>query len=202
MRKLNGTNASTADIKDIVAQLGTLAAPNGILLYLDEIQYFNKKQQQSLLEYIESGKITLIASTTENPYFYVYSAVLSRSTVFEFKSITPEEIVPAVKRGFAFLEKEQNCKISVSDDVCADIATASGGDVRKALNFTELSVLAAKPDENGNKTITEEEVNALTGGNAFRYDRAGDEHYDVISAFQNPCAAPTRTQRSIIWHGF
>ena len=184
LRKLNGTNASTADIKDIVAQLGTLAAPNGILLYLDEIQYFNKKQQQSLLEYIESGKITLIASTTENTYFYVYSAVLSRSTVFEFKSITPEEIVPAVKRGFAFLEKEQNCKISVSDDVCADIATASGGDVRKALNFTELSVLAAKPDENGNKTITEEEVNALTGGNAFRYDRAGDEHYDVISAFQ------------------
>lgn len=184
LRKLNGTNASTADIKDIVAELGTLAAPNGILLYLDEIQYFNKKQQQSLLEYIESGKITLIASTTENPYFYVYSAVLSRSTVFEFKSITPEEIVPAVRRGFAFLEKEQNCKISVSDDVCADIATASGGDVRKALNFTELSVLAAKPDENGNKTITEEEVNALTGGNAFRYDRAGDEHYDVISAFQ------------------
>ena len=184
LRKLNGTNASTADIKDIVAQLGTLAAPNGILLYLDEIQYFNKKQQQSLLEYIESGKITLIASTTENPYFYVYSAVLSRSTVFEFKSITPEEIVPAVQRGFAFLEKEQNCKISVSDDVCADIATASGGDVRKALNFTELSVLAAKPDENGNKTITEEEVNALTSGNAFRYDRAGDEHYDVISAFQ------------------
>ena len=184
LRKLNGTNASTADIKDIVAQLGTLAAPNGILLYLDEIQYFNKKQQQSLLEYIESGKITLIASTTENPYFYVYSAVLSRSTGFEFKSITPEEIVPAVKRGFAFLEKEQNCKISVSDDVCADIATASGGDVRKALNFTELSVLAAKPDENGNKTITVEEVNALTGGNAFRYDRAGDEHYDVISAFQ------------------
>ena len=184
LRKLNGTNASTADIKDIVAQLGTLAAPNGILLYLDEIQYFNKKQQQSLLEYIESGKITLIASTTENPYFYVYSAVLSRSTVFEFKSITPEEIVPAVRRGFAFLEKEQNCKISVSDDVCADIATASGGDVRKALNFTELSVLAAKPDENGNKTITVEEVNALTGGNAFRYDRAGDEHYDVISAFQ------------------
>ena len=181
---LNGTYSSTSDIKDIVAQLGTLAAPNGILLYLDEIQYFNKKQQQSLLEYIESGKITLIASTTENPYFYVYSAVLSRSTVFEFKSITPEEIVPAVKRGFAFLEKEQNCKISVSDDVCADIATASGGDVRKALNFTELSVLAAKPDENGNRTITEEEVNALTGGNAFRYDRAGDEHYDVISAFQ------------------
>ena len=184
LRKLNGTNASTADIKDIVAELGTLAAPNGILLYLDEIQYFNKKQQQSLLEYIESGKITLIASTTENPYFYVYSAVLSRSTVFEFKSITPEEIVPAVRRGFAFLEKEQNCKISVPDDVCADIATASGGDVRKALNFTELSVLAAKPDENGNKTITVEEVNALTGGNAFRYDRAGDEHYDVISAFQ------------------
>lgn len=110
LRKLNGTNASTADIKEIVGELGTLAAPNGILLYLDEIQYFNKKQQQSLLEYIESGAITLIASTTENPYFYVYSAILSRSTVFEFKSVTPEEIVPAVKRGFAFWKRNSRRK--------------------------------------------------------------------------------------------
>ena len=184
LRKLNGTNASTADIKEIVGELGTLAAPNGILLYLDEIQYFNKKQQQSLLEYIESGAITLIASTTENPYFYVYSAILSRSTVFEFKSVAPEEIVPAVKRGFAFLETEQQTKIEVSDEVCLQIAAGAGGDVRKALNFTELSVLAARPDEAGVKTITAESVVGITGRNVFRYDRAGDEHYDVISAFQ------------------
>ncbi len=184
LRKLNGTNASTADIKEIVGELGTLAAPNGILLYLDEIQYFNKKQQQSLLEYIESGAITLIASTTENPYFYVYSAILSRSTVFEFKSVTPEEIVPAVKRGFAFLETELQTKITVSDEVCLQIATAAGGDVRKALNFTELSVLAVKPNASGGKTVTAEAVSGITGRNVFRYDRAGDEHYDVVSAFQ------------------
>lgn len=184
LRKLNGTNASTADIKEIVGELGTLAAPNGILLYLDEIQYFNKKQQQSLLEYIESGAITLIASTTENPYFYVYSAILSRSTVFEFKSVTPEEIVPAVKRGFAFLETELQTKITVSDEVCLQIATAAGGDVRKALNFTELSVLAVKPNASGGKTVTAEAVAGITGRNVFRYDRAGDEHYDVVSAFQ------------------
>lgn len=184
LRKLNGTNASTADIKAIVEELGTLAAPNGILLYLDEIQYFNKKQQQSLLEYIESGAITLIASTTENPYFYVYSAILSRSTVFEFKSITPAEIEPAVRRGFSFLSEEQHCKIEAPNEVITHIALASGGDVRKALNFTELSVLAAKPDADGNKTIALEQVRALTGGNTFHYDRAGDEHYDVMSAFQ------------------
>lgn len=184
LRKLNGTNASTADIKEIVGELGTLAAPNGILLYLDEIQYFNKKQQQSLLEYIESGAITLIASTTENPYFYVYSAILSRSTVFEFKSVTPEEIVPAVRRGFDFLASEQQTEIEVSDEVCLQIATAAGGDVRKALNFTELSVLATRPDASGKKTVTAEAVVGITGHNVFRYDRAGDEHYDVISAFQ------------------
>lgn len=184
LRKLNGTNASTADIKEIVGELGTLAAPNGILLYLDEIQYFNKKQQQSLLEYIENGAITLIASTTENPYFYVYSAILSRSTVFEFKSVTPEEIVPAVKRAFLFLQEEQHIKIDFTDEICLQIATAAGGDVRKSLNFAELAVLATKPDENGNKQMTAEAVTAITGNNTFHYDRAGDEHYDVISAFQ------------------
>ena len=184
LRKLNGTNASTADIKEIVGELGTLAAPNGILLYLDEIQYFNKKQQQSLLEYIENGAITLIASTTENPYFYVYSAILSRSTVFEFKSVTPEEIAPAVKRAFLFLQAEQQITIDFTDEICLQIAMSAGGDVRKSLNFAELAVLATKPDENGNKQITPEAVTAITGNNTFHYDRAGDEHYDVISAFQ------------------
>lgn len=184
LRKLNGTNASTADIKEIVGELGTLAAPNGILLYLDEIQYFNKKQQQSLLEYIENGAITLIASTTENPYFYVYSAILSRSTVFEFKAVTPEEIVPAVRRAFLFLENEQHIEIRFTDEICLQIAASAGGDVRKSLNFAELAVLATKPDKNGNKELTAEAVTAITGNNTFRYDRAGDEHYDVISAFQ------------------
>lgn len=137
LRKLNGTSASTQDIKDIVAQIGTFEAPNGILLYLDEIQYFNKRQQQSLLEYIENGKITLIASTTENPYFYIYPAILSRSTVFEFKAVEWQEIVPAVKRGFDILADENDIEVEVEDGVFDKIAKGCGGDVRKALNSVE-----------------------------------------------------------------
>lgn len=184
LHHLNGTNASTADIRDVVSELDTFAAPNGILLYLDEIQYFNKRQQQSLLEYIESGKITLIASTTENPYFYIYSAVLSRCTVFEFKSVEPADVVPAVIKGFKFLEEELSGKITFEDGVPEHIALSSGGDVRKALNFTELSVLAAKPDKNGERNITLEQIGSLTAKNTFRYDKFGDEHYDILSAFQ------------------
>lgn len=184
LHHLNGTNASTADIRDVVSELDTFAAPNGILLYLDEIQYFNKRQQQSLLEYIESGKITLIASTTENPYFYIYSAVLSRCTVFEFKSVEPSDVIPAVIKGFKFLEEELGGKITFEDDVPEHIAVASGGDVRKALNFTELSVLAAKPNKNGERNITLEQIGSLTAKNTFRYDKFGDEHYDILSAFQ------------------
>lgn len=184
LHHLNGTNASTADIRDIVSELDTFAAPNGILLYLDEIQYFNKRQQQSLLEYIESGKITLIASTTENPYFYIYSAVLSRCTVFEFKSVEPADVQPAVIKGFKFLEEELGGKIAFEDGVPEHIALASGGDVRKALNFTELCVLASKPDKNGNRKITLEQTGSLTAKNTFRYDKFGDEHYDILSAFQ------------------
>lgn len=184
LHHLNGTNASTADIRDIVSELDTFAAPNGILLYLDEIQYFNKRQQQSLLEYIESGKITLIASTTENPYFYIYSAVLSRCTVFEFKSVEPQDTLPAILRGFKFLEEELGTEITFEDGVPEHIASASGGDVRKSLNFTELSVLAAKPDNDGNRKITLESVGSLTAKNTFRYDKFGDEHYDILSAFQ------------------
>lgn len=184
LHHLNGTNASTADIRDIVSELDTFAAPNGILLYLDEIQYFNKRQQQSLLEYIESGKITLIASTTENPYFYIYSAVLSRCTVFEFKLVEPQDTMPAILRGFKFLEEELGTEITFEDGVPEHIATASGGDVRKSLNFTELSVLAAKPDKDGNRKITLESVGSLTAKNTFRYDKFGDEHYDILSAFQ------------------
>lgn len=183
LHKLNGTNASIGDIKDIVAELDTLAAPNGILLYLDEIQYFNKKQQQSLLEYIESGAITLIASTTENPYFYVYSAVLSRSTVFEFKSVSETDLLPAVERGFEFLREESGMAITVEDGVCEHIARACGGDVRKALNFVELSVLSASLKDGG-KAITLDSIATLTNNNTFRYDKNGDEHYDIMSAYQ------------------
>ena len=183
LHKLNGTNASTADIKEIVSELDTLAAPNGILLYLDEIQYFNKKQQQSLLQYIENGAITLIASTTENPYFYIYSAVLSRSTVFEFKSVTAEDMLPAIDRGYKFLEKESGTVIEVPQEVKEHIAYAAGGDVRKALNFVELSVLSVAPKD-GKRVITPESVMSLTQKNTFRYDKKGDENYDVMSAFQ------------------
>ena len=183
LHKLNGTNASTADIKEIVSELDTLAAPNGILLYLDEIQYFNKKQQQSLLQYIENGAITLIASTTENPYFYIYSAVLSRSTVFEFKSVTAEDMFPAIDRGYKFLEKESGTLIEVPQEVKEHIAYAAGGDVRKALNFVELSVLSVAPKD-GKRVITPDSVMSLTQKNAFRYDKKGDENYDVMSAFQ------------------
>lgn len=183
LHKLNGTTASTADIKNMVADLNTFGAINGILLYLDEIQYFNKRQQQTLLEYLENGKITLIASTTENPYFYVYNAILSRCTVFEFKPIEPPEIAKAVWRAFDCIAEEEGLDIVVDDETVLYIATACGGDVRKALNSVELCVLAGDKDgETCNVTL--EKANALTQKSAMRYDKAGDEHYDIISAFQ------------------
>lgn len=181
--KLNGTTASTSDIKDVVAKLNTFVAPNGILLYLDEIQYFNKKQQQTLLEYIENGDITLIASTTENPYFYIYNAILSRSTVFEFKFVSASDVIPAVKRAFDFIGNERNEKLEIEDGVSEHIANACGGDVRKAINSVELCVLSS-PAEDGICRITLERAKELTQHSAMRYDREGDEHYDIISAYQ------------------
>lgn len=183
LRRLNGTTASTQDIKDIVAEIGTFTAPNGILLYLDEIQYFNKRQQQTLLEYIENGKITLIASTTENPYFYIYPAILSRSTVFEFKSVEPEEVIPAVKRGFAFLSDEYRVQLEVQEGVYKRIAYSCSGDVRKALNAVESCFYTANTVD-GKKLITLDAAGELTQSSAVRYDREGDEHYDIISAYQ------------------
>lgn len=185
LRKLNCTTAGTQDIRDIVEDLNAFTAPNGILLYLDEIQYFNKRQQQTLLEYIENGSITLIASTTENPYFYVYSAILSRSSVFEFKYVTPEDVEEAVNRGFRLLSEEKGEEFSIEEGVSRHIATACGGDVRKSLNAVELCVLAAKkPLENEKRIITLESAQSLTQKSALRYDREGDEHYDILSAFQ------------------
>ncbi|MBQ2939248.1 MAG: replication-associated recombination protein A [Clostridia bacterium] len=184
LHKLNGTTASTADIKAIVEETGTLAGVNGILLYLDEIQYFNKRQQQTLLEYIENGSITLIASTTENPYFYIYNAILSRSTVFEFKPVDKNDIVRAVERGFDFLREEQMTEITVEDGVSEKIAYACGGDVRKAINTVELCVLAAEPDKDGRLHVTLETAEQVGQRSTMRYDREGDEHYDIVSAYQ------------------
>ena len=184
LHKLNGTTASTADIKAVVEELDTLAGMNGILLYLDEIQYFNKRQQQTLLEYIENGRITLIASTTENPYFYVYNAILSRSTVFEFKPVEAADIVRATQRGFAFLQEERETPLTVEEGVCEHIAAACGGDVRKALNAVELCALAGRPEEDGSVSVTLDTARQLAQRSAMRYDREGDEHYDIVSAYQ------------------
>ena len=183
LHKLNGTNASLADIKAIVEELDSIIGCNGVLLYLDEIQYLNKKQQQSLLEYIEDGRITLIASTTENPYFYIYNAVLSRSTVFEFKSVPPEEVERAVLRGFRAQEEEMDEPLLIEDGVAAHIARSCGGDVRKALNTVELLALAAEHTDDGRRiplSLAEE----LSQRSAMRYDREGDDHYDIVSAYQ------------------
>lgn len=183
LRRLNGTTASTQDIKDIVNELDTFSAPNGILLYLDEIQYFNKRQQQSLLKYIENGKITLIASTTENPYFYIYPAILSRSTVFEFKSVEPDEVIPAIKRGFNILSDEYQVKLDIEEDVFKRIASGCGGDVRKSLNSVE-NCFFATPTVDGEKNITTSLAKEFVQKSAVRYDRDSDEHYDIISAYQ------------------
>lgn len=181
--KLNATTASTADIKQIVAQLDTLMAPNGVLLYLDEIQSFNKKQQQSLLEYIENGKITLIASTTENPYFYVFNAILSRSTIFEFKQISAEAALKAVCRAVAFMEERTALKAIPEDGALEYIAGACGGDLRKAMNAVEV-LFSVGVVENNSITLTLEDVKIVSQKSALRADRDGDNHYDLLSALQ------------------
>ena len=183
VHKLNGTNASLADIKAIVDELDSIIGYNGVLLYLDEIQYLNKKQQQSLLEYIEDGRITLIASTTENPYFYIYNAVLSRSTVFEFKSVPPEEVEKAVERGFHVAEADLDEPLLIEDGVVSHIARSCGGDVRKALNTVELLTLASAHTDEGRR-ISLSLAEELSQRSAMRYDREGDEHYDIVSAYQ------------------
>ena len=178
LRKLNATTAGISDIKKIIDELGTLLAPGGVLLYLDEIQYFNKKQQQSLLEFIEDGRITLIASTTENPYFCVFNAILSRSTVFEFKPVTPDEVVPAVKRAVKLCNEGLERDIIFEDNVIRHISSSCGGDVRKALNSVELLFSTAAQGS----TVTLEDARAITQRSAMRYDRDGDEHFDALSA--------------------
>ncbi len=181
LRRLNATTASLADIREVMDQVGTLLAPNGVLLYLDEIQYFNKKQQQSLLEFIENGKITLIASTTENPYFTIFNAILSRSTVFEFKMLTADDILPAVDRGIALQAKEFGVEAVCQDRVREHLAASCGGDVRKALNAVELLMTASRIRD-GVLTITLADAKLVAQRSAMRYDRDGDDHFDIASA--------------------
>ena len=179
--KLNATTASTADIKEIVAQLDTFMAPNGVLLYLDEIQSFNKKQQQSLLEHIENGKITLIASTTENPYFYVFNAILSRSTVFEFKQISASAALQAVRRAVSFMEQRTALTAVAEDGALEYIASSCGGDLRKAMNAVEVLFSAGIP-QNGKLPLTLADAKEVTQKSALRADRDGDNYYDLLSA--------------------
>ena len=179
--KLNATTASTADVKGIVSQLDTMLAPNGVLLYLDEIQSFNKKQQQTLLEYIENGKITLIASTTENPYFYVFNAILSRSTIFEFKSLTAAAVRQAVDRAVAYMAEKLHVTVEADEAALAHIASSCGGDVRKAINAVEVLFTAcAAPD--GTVHITPTDAEAVSQKSSMHYDREGDNHFDSVSA--------------------
>ncbi len=180
---LNATTAGLQDVKDVIADVDTMMAPNGVLLYLDEIQYFNKKQQQSLLEFLENGKITLIASTTENPYFYIYNALLSRSTVFEFKALTPEETLPAVERALKIQQERSGLPFTWEDSVPMTIARACGGDVRKAINAVELLYQSAQPKNDG-LYVTSNDALQLSQRSAMRYDRDGDAHYDLLSCLQ------------------
>lgn len=184
--RLNATTASVSDIRDIINSLDSFLTVNGVLLYLDEIQHFNKKQQQSLLEFMENGKITVIASTTENPYFYIYNAVLSRSVIFEFKPIEPEDIFESLKRAVE-VEKKGDYKgyeIDVSDDALMHIAHTSNGDVRKAINAIEISLIATKPNSEGVIKLDMDTVEQAVQKKALRYDKDGDSHYDILSAFQ------------------
>ncbi len=181
LRKLNATTAGIADIKAIIDELDTMLCPGGILLYLDEIQYFNKKQQQSLLEFIENGSITLIASTTENPYFCVFNAILSRSTVFEFKAIAPRQAEKAVQRAIDYLAERENVRIRPEPGVVDYIASSCGGDVRKAMNTVELLVTAARRRD-GELSIALADAEAISQRSAMRYDRDGDAHFDILSA--------------------
>ena len=183
LHKLNGTTASTGDIKAVLADVGTLAGEGGILLYLDEIQYFNKRQQQSLLECIEQGTVTLIASTTENPYFYIYNALLSRCTVFEFKQLNAQDIAQGLHNAAVRLGSAQNCEIDMAPDALDYLAHSAGGDMRKALGNLEFAVTAA-PVQDGRRTVTLDMVQQVAQHTAMRYDRQGDDHYDIISAYQ------------------
>ncbi len=181
LHRLNATTASLADVKEVVKDTSTMMGIGGVLLYLDEIQYFNKKQQQSLLEYIEDGRVTLVASTTENPYYYIYDALLSRCSVFEFKHVTNEEIA---RRLITVAEKEYP-HITLSPDTAKEIAYSSGGDVRRSLTMLEVASTLAETGEDGALSISPEVIRSLTPSvSQSSFDRDGDVHYDLLSCLQ------------------
>ena len=183
LHKLNGTSCGTGDIKAVFKDIGTLAGAGGILLYLDEIQYLNKKQQQSLLECLEEGTVTLIASTTENPYFYIYNALLSRCTVFEFKSLTARDVEQGVRSAVQRLSAEGDTPVSITDEAAVYLAESAGGDMRKALGSLEFAVSAAEVGPEG-RLVTLDMIRQVTRRTAMRYDKDGDDHYDIVSAYQ------------------
>ena len=180
---LNGTSCSTGDIREVISESMGIEGSNGVLLYLDEIQYLTKKQQQTLLEFIEDGRVTLIASTTENPYFYVYNAILSRSTCFEFKPISPEEIIKALINAVKKLEQDEHTKVLVDDETLCHIAGNCSGDARKAINALEICYLASRVDKDGNRIITLDDAKTAAQRSANRYDNNGDDHFEILSAF-------------------
>jgi len=183
IHKLNATEANTADIKEVIQSIHTLEGSNGILLYLDEIQNFNKKQQQSILKYIETGEITLIASTTENPYFTIFSAILSRSTILEFKSLTPDDVVEGLERGAELVQEELFLHpFTVEDGALSYIAQVSNGDLRRALNALEIALYPHVKDKDF--VLTKDWAKECTVTAGFAYDKFGDQHYDTLSAFQ------------------
>lgn len=177
--KLNATTASLQDVKDILAQTEGMFGANGILLYLDEIQYFNRKQQQSLLEYMEDGRVTLIASTTENPHFYVYNAIISRSSLFEFKPVPPAEVLKMLRRALDHLNEQGGTSTTISDKVGLALAEGAGGDVRRAVGLLENAYFTAGFEPN--TEIKAEHIAAFdTGVGNFNEDT----HYDLLGCLQ------------------
>ena len=181
--KLNGTQSSTSDIKDIISQVNTFGTENGILLYLDEIQYLNKKQQQSLLEVIEDGSVTLIASTTENPYFSIFNAILSRCTVFEFKPLNAEDVKEGITNAITNYGKENNITVEISPEALQTLSYGCGGDMRKCFNALELLLAAGQKEDNVLK-ITDQMAKQVTQRSSNRFDNSGDVHYNLLSALQ------------------
>lgn len=179
MFKLNATTASLSDVKEVITSSDGILGQNGILLYLDEIQYFNKKQQQSLLEYIEDGRVTLIASTTENPYFYIYDALISRCSVFEFKHVPAKSIVPVLKRALTLLNEENGQTKAVSDDALEFLSSCAHGDVRHALTLFEGAYYASETEIT--KNVAQEFIPAISAG---LFDKDSDVHYNLLSGLQ------------------
>ena len=181
LRRINATSASLSDIKEVLSETDTLFGSDGILLYIDEIQYFNKKQQQTILEFIEDGRITLICSTTDNPYFSIYPAVLSRCSVFEFRPCKASEIKKALIRATGILDERNANKDfdeAERDKALEYISHAANGDVRRAIGALEICYSASEG------FLSQDFAEQSIGGFGLKLDKDGNEHYDLLSALQ------------------